>query len=259
MTNAKANLFHLIIIRLVMLINIAVLYYLGVNKTSPVLFAAVILYNLCIMLYWNRLTELFKRRPALLLVDLSVTAAIIWVTGGYWSSPYFLYGLASIMISSFFLKTKHALLATGYFIALLTLGLMLNEAALADIVRNKDIDIVLSSYMGLFLLTVVFGYPANVIQQIWELRSSTSYLEEELQKTEALISAISPSYTLSCREFEILECLSKGLANLKIAEELHITERTVKNHLYRIYKKLGVSSREEAVVYFHSRYGHKSN
>lgn len=53
---------------------------------------------------------------------------------------------------------------------------------------------------------------------------------------------------LTEREREILELLTRGLANKEIAQALFITEKTVKNHLYRVFKKLGVHGRTQAAL-----------
>ncbi|UUM31769.1 helix-turn-helix transcriptional regulator [Vibrio japonicus] len=52
---------------------------------------------------------------------------------------------------------------------------------------------------------------------------------------------------LTKREKQILNCLVHGHSNLEIADRLHIAESTVKTHLYKLYKKLNVSSRREAI------------
>ena len=52
---------------------------------------------------------------------------------------------------------------------------------------------------------------------------------------------------LSERELEVLNLLSKGLANKQIALELGISEHTVKFHVSSIYQKLHVTNRTEAV------------
>ncbi len=52
---------------------------------------------------------------------------------------------------------------------------------------------------------------------------------------------------LSERELEVLNLLSKGLANKQIAVELGISEHTVKFHVSSIYTKLNVTNRTEAV------------
>jgi DNA-binding NarL/FixJ family response regulator len=51
---------------------------------------------------------------------------------------------------------------------------------------------------------------------------------------------------LTARELEILQLLSKGLGNADIASCIGVSVNTVKNHLYSIYRKLGVSSRGQA-------------
>jgi len=53
---------------------------------------------------------------------------------------------------------------------------------------------------------------------------------------------------LTVREMQVLQALARGLTNRAIADELFISENTVKNHVRRLYEKLGVSSRTEAVI-----------
>jgi DNA-binding NarL/FixJ family response regulator len=62
------------------------------------------------------------------------------------------------------------------------------------------------------------------------------------------LAALKSSQELTPREVEILEHLAKGLANKQIAEALHITEYTVKDHLKNILAKLRVADRTEAVT-----------
>ena len=52
---------------------------------------------------------------------------------------------------------------------------------------------------------------------------------------------------LSEREIEILRLAQRGLPNPQIAQALHISPGTVRNHLSAIYRKLGVHSRHEAL------------
>ena len=54
--------------------------------------------------------------------------------------------------------------------------------------------------------------------------------------------------SLTAREREVLNLLARGNTNREIAEQLFITNKTVKNHLSRIYEKIGVHSRSEAIA-----------
>jgi DNA-binding CsgD family transcriptional regulator len=50
---------------------------------------------------------------------------------------------------------------------------------------------------------------------------------------------------LSAREHEIASLAASGLSNRQIARRAVVSERTVENHLYRAFIKLGISSRDE--------------
>ena len=60
-----------------------------------------------------------------------------------------------------------------------------------------------------------------------------------------LLAGRSNTGPLSAREAEIAKLASSGLSNRQIAEQLVVSERTVENHLYRIFIKLGVGGRDE--------------
>lgn len=50
---------------------------------------------------------------------------------------------------------------------------------------------------------------------------------------------------LSKREVEVVRCVTEGLTNREIADHLGLSQHTIKNHLFRIFDKLGVSNRIE--------------
>jgi len=53
---------------------------------------------------------------------------------------------------------------------------------------------------------------------------------------------------LTPREVEILECIARGIHNKEIASRLFISEKTVKNHITNIFKKLQVEDRTQAAL-----------
>lgn len=66
--------------------------------------------------------------------------------------------------------------------------------------------------------------------------------------------ALPHELTLTHRERDVLALLAEGLSTDKIAERLHLSKPTVRNHVQNLLPKLGVHSRAEAVV-FAIKYG----
>lgn len=54
---------------------------------------------------------------------------------------------------------------------------------------------------------------------------------------------------LTTREVEVLDLIAEGMINKEIAQKLYISEKTVKNHVSSIFKKLNVSDRTQAAIY----------
>ena len=59
----------------------------------------------------------------------------------------------------------------------------------------------------------------------------------------------SRSERLTSREMDVLACIAKGFSNQDIAEALFVSEKTVKNHLTNIFRKLNVNDRTQALIY----------
>jgi NarL family two-component system response regulator LiaR len=64
-----------------------------------------------------------------------------------------------------------------------------------------------------------------------------------LQNTEKACDPLTP------REMEILFNVAKGLSNQQIADRLCISYKTVSTHLYKVFWKLDVQNRMQAVLY----------
>ncbi|WP_425058521.1 Transcriptional regulatory protein DegU [Sporomusa carbonis] len=54
---------------------------------------------------------------------------------------------------------------------------------------------------------------------------------------------------LTYREVEVLQLIGQGMSNQEIAQKLYLSEKTVKNHLTNIFRKINVVDRTQAVLY----------
>ncbi len=91
----------------------------------------------------------------------------------------------------------------------------------------------------------------NVHQgQVWASSTELRYLLEAFRESEPMQLVDSRGEALlSKREQDVVRCVAEGMSNREIASRLKLTEHTVKNYLFRIFDKLGVSSRVEVVLY----------
>src|SRR6267154_4050697 len=86
--------------------------------------------------------------------------------------------------------------------------------------------------------------------QVWANSAELRYLLEAFRESEPIrLTDSRGEAILSKREQDVVRCVAEGLSNREIASRLKLTEHTVKNYLFRIFDKLGVSSRVEVVLY----------
>lgn len=88
---------------------------------------------------------------------------------------------------------------------------------------------------------------------IFSVHNGDSYIQAELipllkEKMESK-DAFEEENILTKREMEVLKLITEGLFNKEIAYYLSISEKTVKNHVSNIFKKISVSDRTQAAVY----------
>ena len=89
--------------------------------------------------------------------------------------------------------------------------------------------------------------------QIWANNSQIEYLLEALTQLKPRLTKSSGIALLTPREHEVTQLVAEGMKNREIAQILHVGEHTVSNYLYRIFEKLGVSSRVGLILYALSR------
>ena len=96
------------------------------------------------------------------------------------------------------------------------------------------------------------AYGDELVQAIRSVRAGGFVCEPALarrlaKRTARLPIVVNSAEHLTHRELDVLKLAAKGLSNQRIADQLGIGSRTVRQHLMNIYGKMGVGSRTEAV------------
>lgn len=99
--------------------------------------------------------------------------------------------------------------------------------------------------------------PSVLIEAIRSVYSGQSYIQPNM--TSELVREFNrvtmhekekhDDSNLTSREIEVLELIAEGMINKEIAKQLYISEKTVKNHVSNIFRKLNVSDRTQAAIY----------
>src|SRR5579863_3143085 len=93
--------------------------------------------------------------------------------------------------------------------------------------------------------------------QIWADGQQMAYAVEALAASHTVRAVDAQGLNLlSSRELQVVRCLAEGLSNREIAEYLGLSQHTIKNYLFRVFDKLGVSSRVELLFMTLSQNSH---
>ncbi len=120
--------------------------------------------------------------------------------------------------------------------------------------QNAVTEAFRSGAHGIFCRTEPFRSLAKCIHcvhigQVWASSRELGFILEALAQPTFANFPGSGTTLLSAREIDVVRCVAEGLTNRQIAHRLTLTEHTVKNYLFRIFDKLGVSSRVEVLLY----------
>ena len=108
-------------------------------------------------------------------------------------------------------------------------------------------------------IVILTGYSKKMYEYRAKIMGSWGFLDKSIAPGELIQNLIEIYHgrkifsdevvvdILTSREIEILELVRNGLSIDDICEKVFVSKRTVSNHLAKIYSKLGVSSRQEAI------------
>jgi DNA-binding NarL/FixJ family response regulator len=86
--------------------------------------------------------------------------------------------------------------------------------------------------------------------QIWASNEDLEHLINALTHIEPVqFNKSDGTPLLPRREEDVVRLVADGMKNREIAERLKVSEHSIRNYLYRIFDKLGVSSRVELILY----------
>jgi DNA-binding NarL/FixJ family response regulator len=86
--------------------------------------------------------------------------------------------------------------------------------------------------------------------QIWASTEQLNYLLDLISEVPSLrVLNANGDRLLTPREEQVVALVAEGLGNRQIARELNLSEHTIKKYLFRIFEKLGISTRVELVLY----------
>jgi len=127
------------------------------------------------------------------------------------------------------------------------------------VLDSPEKDLIVAAFRAGALGTVFRTDPLSLLHkairsvyagQVWANSCQMRYV------LEALSTSISPCLLnargenlLSQRQQQLVSLVAEGLSNREIAARMHLSEHTVKNYLFRIFEKLGISNRVELIMY----------
>src|SRR5689334_16986485 len=85
--------------------------------------------------------------------------------------------------------------------------------------------------------------------ETWLDNRGVNWVIEAYRSQASLLTSPRPKNRLNDKELLIISCVSQGMRNKEIAQEIGTTEQVVKNYLRKVYDKLGVSDRLELALY----------
>lgn len=229
--------------RIATLCLVAILMLIGATDKLPLPLMMAFAYNAVILVFWRSIVKRLLAWPYLISIDVIIALLLMLASSGR-ESPYYLYSFSPLVLGSFLFGYRGAFLLSGLqSVLFIVIAFMDNQ--MATVITNTDKNITTDIFF-FFLTGISLAYMDDQLERLDEARKEAceTNLERNRLKEEL-------SLKLSClshREIEVFTLMSKGMTNEEIAQELDISKSTVRTYLNRIYMKLKVTSRNEAIA-----------
>jgi DNA-binding NarL/FixJ family response regulator len=158
------------------------------------------------------------------------------------------------------LSLNHSVNIAGQMAAMRRVHLSHPAVAKVLLVESYDRELVVSAFRsgahGIFCISDThFRLLCRCIQrvaggQIWANSEQMTFLLDLISEVPSLrVLNTLGQELLTPREEQVVALVAEGLSNRDTARELNLSEHTIKKYLFRIFDKLGISSRVELVLY----------
>jgi two-component system, NarL family, nitrate/nitrite response regulator NarL len=120
--------------------------------------------------------------------------------------------------------------------------------------RNHVVEAFRSGARGVFSRSESFEALCKCIRcvhqgQVWASSLGLHFVLEALVEHGPIVSRLPGARPLSKREEQITVLVAEGYSNREISERLNLSEHTIKNYLFRVFEKLGVTTRVGLTLY----------
>ncbi len=199
--------------------------------------------------YRRQLYGLLNRAPAWLWVE-EVIVVVLLVVGGGFRNVFYFYGATPIVLASVFVGARMALALAATNSVLLALAFGAAHFVQFDpAIERARFTEWWGAIVGYFVVGFLFAYLRTLWDRIRQTATAYEAVGARLETAEREAAALrARRRQLTEREVEILALLAAGMTNREIADRVFLAEQSVKNHLRRLFAKLGVSNRTAAAA-----------
>ncbi len=86
--------------------------------------------------------------------------------------------------------------------------------------------------------------------QVWAGSGEMAQILDALRSAAPIqVTDANGTELLTARQKQIVSLVAEGLTNREISQQIHLSEHTVKNYIFKIFDRLGVSNRAELIIY----------